>query len=88
MVGIIRCFMDSSVGTRPYPQTLDYAGKACQGQTLDYYKNPLITSIKSLIGLALGLLNEHLKVANLQNEIKKNQNKEASLADLKEKKFY
>jgi hypothetical protein len=32
----------STVGPWPYPQTLGYAGKACQGQTdtLAFYKNP------------------------------------------------
>jgi hypothetical protein len=30
----------------PYSQILDYAGNACQGQTLAYYKYSLITTVK------------------------------------------
>ncbi len=37
---------------RPYLQTLDYAGKACQRQTLADYENLIITAVKSFIGLA------------------------------------
>jgi hypothetical protein len=33
---------------RPYPQTLDFAGKACQGQTQFYYKKPKITVVEIL----------------------------------------
>ncbi len=45
--------LHSRVGTQPYPQTLDQAGKACQGQTLQpITTNPEITEVKSFIGLA------------------------------------
>jgi hypothetical protein len=30
--------LQSRVGSRLHPQTLDSAGKACQGQTLAYYE--------------------------------------------------
>ncbi len=35
--------LHSEVGPWPYPETLDLAGKACQGQTLE-----LITKIRKL----------------------------------------
>jgi len=30
--------LHSTVGRWPYPQTLDLAGKACQGETLKFFK--------------------------------------------------
>ncbi len=40
-------------GSWPYPQTLDQAGKACQGQTLlAYSENLELTSVKRFITLA------------------------------------
>jgi len=48
----LRC---STLGYVPdLTQTLDKAGKACQGQTLAYYKNPCITDKKNFITLAPG----------------------------------
>jgi hypothetical protein len=44
----------SKVGSKPYQQTLDKAGKACQGQTLAYYGNTQITVVKSFIVQAPG----------------------------------
>jgi hypothetical protein len=42
----------SRVGSWPHPQTLDEAGKACQGQnTLPYYVNSSITAVKGFVGL-------------------------------------
>jgi hypothetical protein len=44
--------LHSRVGSWPYPQTLDLAGKACQGQTPAYYEDPCITVVRSFIGLS------------------------------------
>jgi hypothetical protein len=38
-----------------YSQTLDYAGKTGQGQTLAYYEHFKITAIKSLMPLGSGV---------------------------------
>jgi hypothetical protein len=45
-----------SVRSRPYPLTLDWAGKACQGQTFW-----LITEVKSFVTLGLVQFFPHLK---------------------------
>jgi hypothetical protein len=47
--------LHSRVGSGPYPQTLDYAGKVCQGQNiLVYYEHLKITTVKSFITLDPG----------------------------------
>jgi hypothetical protein len=48
-----------SVRSRPYPLTLDWDGKACQGQT-----HWLITEVKSLVTLGpVQIFLQHLKVS-------------------------
>jgi hypothetical protein len=46
------------VGPWPYPQTLDWAGKTLPGtNTLAYYENSQITTVKSFIEFVLGVGN-------------------------------
>ncbi len=53
-----------SVRLQPYLQTLDQAGKACQGQTLSYCENSPITAVKSFIVEAPGERNKGQKIEN------------------------
>ncbi len=61
----------SSVGSWPHPKTLDQAGKACQGQTLQ-----LITKIRKLLPLKvlqyipLAVLGKLEKLANLIDRVR------------------
>jgi hypothetical protein len=56
----------SRVGPWPYSQTLDLAGKACQGtNTLAYYENQSITAVKSFIGFTLVCLSLSMLKLNI-----------------------
>jgi hypothetical protein len=42
---------------QPYGQALEKAGKACQGQTLAFYENPLFTAVNFFIVQAPEVMN-------------------------------
>jgi hypothetical protein len=41
--------LNSRAVSWPYPQILDWTGKACQGQTLAHYESLQITSVESYV---------------------------------------